>query len=107
LAAIKDACFPLLDEDNKIDYKEKSKNKLPLVKMPISCTVWMIGETLLVDPTPEEEMAADARLSIVILEDGKICAMQKGGSMALRTDEIFKMVDIAEEKTQEIRRHFK
>jgi len=106
LAAIKDANFPVLEGD-KINYKEKGKEKLPLTKMPISCTVWMIGEKFLVDPTQEEELASDARLSIVILENGKICAMQKGGSMALRAEEIFKMIDIAEEKTKEIRRYFK
>jgi hypothetical protein len=33
--------------------------------------------------------------------------MQKGGSEALKPEEIFKMVDIAEEKTNEVRRHFK
>ncbi len=106
LAAIKDAHFPVLDGD-VINLKEKGKEKLPLTKMPISCTVWMIGNEFLVDPLQEEELAADARMSIVFLEEGKICAMQKGGSMALRSEEIFRMIDIAEEKTKEVRRYFK
>lgn len=107
LAAIKDAHFPVLNEDDKINYKEKGKEKLPLTKLPISCTVWKIGKEFLVDPLQEEEAAADARMSIVFMEDGRICAMQKGGSVALKTEDISTMVDIAEEKTKEIRRHFK
>jgi exosome complex component RRP42 len=106
LAAIKDASFPIL-EDGKIDYKTKGKEKLPLTKLPISCTVWKVGNEFIVDPLHEEEEAADARISIVFMDDGRICAMQKGGSEALKPEEIFKMVDIAEEKTNEVRRHFK
>lgn len=106
LAAVKDAYFPALEE-NKIDYKEKGKQKLPLTKLPISCTVWKVGKSFLVDPLQEEEYASDARMSIVFMDDGRICAMQKGGVVALKSEEIFKMIDIAEEKTKEIRRHFK
>lgn len=107
LAALRDAVFPKLSEDFKIDYYEKTKTKLPLTQLPIACTVWKIGNKLLIDPSAEEESASKARLSVVFTEKGEICAMQKGGSSPLSEEDISKMVDIAEEKTKELRRHFK
>ncbi len=107
LAALRDAVFPKLDENNKIDYSQKTKTKIPLGKLPLACTVWRVNNELLVDPTIEEELASNARLSTVFTEDGKICAMQKGGDSPLTSEEVAAIVDIAEKKTQELRRHFK
>lgn len=107
LAAIQDACLPDFDENYKMDYSKKTKNKLPLTQLSVGCTVWKVGEQLLVDPLQEEEIAANARLSIVFTEKGEICAMQKGGESPLTSEQIMKMVDIAEEKSKELRRHFK
>ena len=107
LAAIRDASFPKLDENMKIDYAQKTKTKVPLTKLPISCTVWRVNNELLVDLTVEEELASNARLSVVFTDDGKICAMQKGGDSPFTSEEISHVLDIAEKKTQELRRHFK
>lgn len=106
LAALRDAVFPKLDGD-KIDYSMKTKTKLPLSKLPISCTVWKVNNEFLVDPTLEEEMASNARLSVVYTEEGKICAMQKGGDSPLTGEEIAHILDLAEAKSKELRRHFK
>lgn len=107
LAALRDAVYPKLDENYKIDYYEKTKTKLPLTQLPVACTVWKVGNQLLVDPLEEEEEFSKARLSVVFTEKGEICAMQKGGSSPLTEEEVLKMVDIAEEKSKELRRHFK
>jgi len=104
LAAIKDAKFPTLLEDYKVDYKTKTENPLPLEKEPIECTVWKIGDQLIVDPIRAEELAADARLTVAITEDGKIAAMQKGGEKPLKEEEVLKIIDIAAEKTSELRK---
>jgi len=106
LAALRDATFPKLDGD-KIDYSQKTKNKLPLTKLPIACTVWKVENQFLVDPLLEEEQASNARISIVFTEEGKICAMQKGGDSPLMSEEIAQAVELAEAKTHELRRHFK
>jgi exosome complex component RRP42 len=107
LAALKDAFLPRFDENYKIDYSEKTKNKLPLTQLSVGCTVWKVGDKLLVDPLQEEELAANARLSVVFTEKGEICAMQKGGECPLFSDEIINMIDLAEIKSKELRRHFK
>lgn len=107
LAALRDAVFPKLDGNNKIDYSTKTKSKIPLTKLPISCTVWRVHNEFLVDPTLEEELASNARLSVVYTDDGNICAMQKGGDSPLTSEEISTILDIVEEKSKELRRHFK
>ncbi len=106
LAALKSTRFPKYDEKNeRIIYEERTSKKLPLEKnTPIECTVIKVGDTFLVDPTNEEEEVMDARLTIGILEDKKICAMQKGGDNSLSIEEILKMVDIAAKKIDHIRK---
>jgi len=107
LAALQDAKFPKLDENNKIDYKQKTDKKIPLANQPLSCTVSKIGENLLVDLDEVEEKFIDARLTIGVLEDGTLCALQKGGDTALDVKDIEKMVDLAIKKTKELRKALK
>ncbi len=107
MAAIKDAKFPKLDKGGKIDYKNRTEEELPLTKTPISCTVWKLGDKYLVDPLVDEELAADARLSIVFTEKGKICAMQKGKDSEITGKDLKAMVELAEIKQQELRKYLK
>lgn len=103
LAALQDAVFPYSD-GTQIDYRKKTEDKLPLKKLPLPVTVYKIGGTLVVDPTPEEELAFDARLTVTTTEDGKLCALQKGGDEPLTADEINKMVETGIEKGNELRK---
>src|SRR3989338_1249029 len=104
IAALKNAKFPKV-EDDKISYGHLTNQSLPLEQLPISCTVLKIGDSFLVDPLNSEEGQMDARLTIGCLEDGNICALQKGGNAGLTIQDVEKMVEIAQEKTQELRRH--
>lgn len=107
LAALKDAKFPEYDEKNdKIDYEKKTK-KLVLKELPVPVTVLKIGDKLLVDPVSDEEESIDARLTVATTEDGKVCAIQKGGDVALKSEDIEKMVDISIKKGKELRKLIK
>ncbi len=103
IAALKDAKFPKADKEYKIDYKEKTKEKLQLLKEPVEVTVLKIGDYFLVDPTPEEEKACDARLTVASLDNNELCALQKGGDEPLSIEEISKMIDLALRKAKEYR----
>lgn len=103
LAALRDVKFPKLDGD-QVDYQEKTNEKLELANQPIAVTVIKIGDNFMVDPISEEEKAIDARLTVATLEDGTLCAMQKGGDVPLTTEDITKMIDIAIEKGKELRK---
>ncbi|MBW2968577.1 exosome complex protein Rrp42 [Candidatus Woesearchaeota archaeon] len=104
ITALKNAVFPKLTEEGIINYDEKTKEKLPLQKEPIEVTVLKIGEFFIVDPLPEEEEQLDARLTVAITADNKICAVQKGGSEPLSITEIDTMVGIAQDKSKELRK---
>ena len=107
LAALKDAKFPEYDEKNdKIDYEKKTK-KLVLKELPVPVTVLKIGDKLIVDPVSDEEESIDARLTVATTEDGRVCAIQKGGDVALTSDDIEKMVDIGIKKGKELRKLIK
>lgn len=101
-AALQNAVFPKYDGE-KVDYKDKTSKKVPLNNIPLSITVCKIGNKFIVDPTTDEEKAIDARLTVATIEDGSLCAMQKGGDAALTEEDISKMVDIGIEKGKELR----
>lgn len=105
VAAIRDAKFPTL-VDGKPDYKKLSKEGLPLVEknIPVEVTVGKIGDNLLVDMTYEEEKLLDARLTMGVLADGNICAIQKGGDASLTEKEVLEMTDLILKKAKELRK---
>lgn len=104
LAAIKDTKFPAIDDTYTIDYKKHTDERVPLRAEPIEVTVCKIGDNLLIDPSTEEEKSIDARLTVAVTEDDHICALQKGGNNGLTPDEIMEMVQIAIEKSKELRK---
>ena len=104
VAALQDTRLPKFDGE-KIDYKEKTKEKLPLSKIPVSVTVYKIGDKFITDPSTEEEKAIDARLTVASLKDNNICAMQKGEECALTIEDVSNMIDIAVEKGKELRKY--
>lgn len=103
LAALQDAVFPARDGE-AIDYKNKTDEKLPLSLAPLNITVFKYGDHLIVDPTSEEMKIYDVRLSVGVLENGKLCSLQKGGDEALTEDEFFKMIELAQKKAEEVRK---
>jgi exosome complex component RRP42 len=102
LIAVKDASFPDY-KDGAVDYHKKTSRKLILKRLPVPVTVYKIGSSLLVDPTKEEEAAMDSRLTVTSTEDGRLCALQKGGEGELSVEDIEKMVSLAIEKGKELR----
>lgn len=104
LAALKDTKFPAFEND-KVDYKTKTDKSLKLEKIPIAVTVIKIGDKFIVDPDIEEERAIDARLTVSSIENGTLCALQKGGDAPLTQEEIDQMLDIGIEKAKELRKY--
>jgi len=88
--------------DGKI-VRNEFERKLPVEHKPITVSVCKVGNKYILDPLLEEENILDAKLSVAIREDEKICALQKQGSKGIDFEEIEKMVDLAVEKSKEIR----
>jgi len=77
---------------------------LPIRNHPIAVTFAKINDKLILDPWLEEEQVMDARLTMTLDKDGKICAIQKGGYGYLTTQQISEAAKIAREKTEELRK---
>ncbi|MFO7872257.1 MAG: exosome complex protein Rrp42 [Candidatus Undinarchaeales archaeon] len=81
--------------------------KLPIKKKPIANTFAKINDHIILDPVKEEEEVLDARLTIAIEDNNKVCAMQKGGSGYWMKDEVLECVDVAVDTTKELRKLLK
>jgi exosome complex component RRP42 len=97
MAALKSAVVPAKRAGKGDDFP------LPVTHEPISVTAVKIGEHILVDPTYDEEIVADARLTVATNEKGDLCAMQKGGEGSFTVDEVFKMVEQSKRLGAEVR----
>lgn len=105
VAALTEARMPKY-EDGAVKYSELTKDKLPLSlkELPVTVTVYKIGQHLIVDPIPEEESVADARLTAAFMADDNLVALQKGGEHPLSPEEIDAMVALAQAKSRELRK---
>lgn len=88
--------------DGKVTYKSK-QTPLPVNNYPVAVTCAKIDEGLVLDPILEEEQVMSARLTVTSDKDGRICAMQKGGTGELSPTEVRAAVKMAQEKASEIR----
>lgn len=81
--------------------------EFPIQKRPVAVTVSRINDKLMVDPCLDEESVMDARLTITTTEDGKICAMQKGGIGYFSREQLEQAYQLARVKANELREHFR
>jgi len=96
VAALKMTRLPELDEDNKVKYGEFTDTPLPLTEnTPFTMTFYKIGDKLLIDPTRDEQDAADSRLTLGIAKVGKeyiISSAQKGEITPLSGDDLKEII---------------
>ena len=95
-AVIPAASFDELEKDFKVETNET----------PISITVVKIGDSILVDPSLDEEKVSSARLTISTDSKGNVRAMQKGFAGRFTSEEIDSIVELAIRKGEEIRKQF-
>jgi exosome complex component RRP42 len=103
IAAIRSTVYPEV-VDGKINYEKKTQEKIPMTKIPMSITVLKVGTYFIVDPTTDEEEYYDARLTVGCIDDGTICSMQKGGNGPITLKDVERMVELAVEKANELRK---
>ncbi len=61
---------------------------LEVQHVPIECTFVRLGDSIVVDPTFDEERAAQGRITIATDETGRVVAMQKGLIGAFSPDDV-------------------
>ncbi|RLF46951.1 MAG: RNA-binding protein [Thermoplasmata archaeon] len=98
LAALLNTTVPASRFDMGDDFK------LEVERYPISMTFAKIENSIVVDPSLDEDNIADARLTVSIDEENRIRAMQKGLSGGFTVDEVKKIINTAMELAPKIRK---
>ncbi|MBI2078645.1 MAG: exosome complex protein Rrp42 [Euryarchaeota archaeon] len=91
-------------------YKIEGKTEdepLPLSEPPISTTTVKIGKSLFSDPSLDEDLCLDARLTVACDQEGNIRAMQKGGYGSLSVDEVKSIINLSRTNGARIRQLLK
>jgi len=103
IAALKNSRIPEYNsETGKPKYGEWTDKKISLAKeIPISLTVHKIGNSLVIDPTKEEEDISETRVTVCI-SDGIVYSMQKGNAKELTIEEFNKVLDLVENTESEL-----
>ena len=107
VAALKSATFPGIDDQGKADYKNRTKDKLPLSDeiVPISFTFYKIEDKILLDPTREESEACDTKVTWGISKwNGQymLNSCQKGWETPFNSSEVKQMMKALPEKYEEV-----
>lgn len=111
VVALKIAKMPQLDKEGKVDYTVK-KGVLPLSKdiFPISLSFFKLGNSIILDPTLEEEEACEARINFGVSKWNKqhmINSCQKIGIATFNQGEIKEIMNLIQKKFDELNEKLK
>ncbi|MEM1941837.1 MAG: exosome complex protein Rrp42 [Candidatus Nitrosocaldus sp.] len=107
VAALLTARIPKYDvQDDKL-VKSEETIPLPINTVPVSVTMAKIGNSIIVDPTAEEEACMEARITIATDEYGRVCAIQKGGSGTFSLEQLSEVAALAISIGNEVREKIK
>jgi exosome complex component RRP42 len=103
VSALLTATMPKFVMEGDVVKNTGEKMPVPVAKVPVSLTMASISNTLIADPTSEEEAVMDARITLTTDDEGHICAGQKGEPGALTPEQILMAADWALTRGKEIR----
>jgi exosome complex component RRP42 len=89
-------------EDGKVVDTGKIQDP-PLTTIPVSITQVRIGDTIISDPTAEEEACMNARITITTNSNGDYAAIQKGFTGGFTREQIKKAAETARIKGEQVR----
>ncbi len=104
-AALLDTRFPEMKLEDDELVPTGNELTLPIKNIALESTVAKIGEYLVIDPVLKEEMVQDCRLTMAIDIHDNFTAMQKGGgSGPISLEEIERSMDMALERSKDLRK---
>ncbi|HUI00892.1 MAG TPA: exosome complex protein Rrp42 [Nitrososphaerales archaeon] len=107
VAALLTAKMPKFVLDGDVVKDTGERLPLPVHKIPVSVTIANINNTLVLDPTEEEEAVMDARITLDTEDGGNICAGQKGEPGSFTPEQILTAAEWSIAKGREIRQKIK
>ncbi|RLG81527.1 MAG: exosome complex component Rrp42 [Thermoprotei archaeon] len=89
-------------EDNIIINREQKEKPLPLNLNVVTITIGVFEENLLVDPSLDEELIIDSRITFAVDENGRIVGLQKTGMKGIKQETFEAALDLALRKAKEL-----
>ncbi|MGB9703446.1 MAG: exosome complex protein Rrp42 [Candidatus Micrarchaeia archaeon] len=105
MQAILDTKIPKYEDGEII--RDEFVGKLPSKRVAVSTTFGKINKKIFIDPSLNEELALDSRITISTTNDHLICAIQKGLKGSFSIKEVEFLIDKAFEKGDELRKLLK
>jgi exosome complex component RRP42 len=103
VSALMSCKLPVFEiQDNKVIDTGMIK-PTPVTTIPVSITAARIGDSIILDPTAEEEACMDARITITTNSDNNFTAVQKGATGTFTTEQVKSILDTARSKGEEVR----
>ena len=112
VAALRKAKIPGIDENGNPDYKHRTDKSLPLSEeiSPLVFSFFKLGDSLILDPTREEQEACESRTTFGISKwNGQfmINSGQKIGTKPVSREELEKISEVLKEKYEEVEKKLK
>jgi exosome complex component RRP42 len=107
VAALSTAKIPILEMKDGVVIDTGKTKEPPITTLPISITTVRLGESLIIDPTSEEEACMDSRITVTTNSDKFFTAIQKGSSGFFALEQIKNATETAKVKGEELRRKIK
>ncbi|MET1101412.1 MAG: exosome complex protein Rrp42 [Pyrodictiaceae archaeon] len=98
MAALMTTRLPRLTKKNENEYeinRSEFDAILPINHKVVTVSIAKLSNKLLVDPTYEEELSMDLKLTIAVADNGLLAGMQKIGMGYLTEDELEKAINMA------------
>ena len=86
VSALMNSKLPVFEIRDRKAVDTGEKQNPPLTTVPVSITAVRIGESVILDPTAEEEACMDARITITTNSDQNFAAVQKGSTGAFTVE---------------------
>ncbi len=103
VSALMNSKLPVFEIRDRKAVDTGEKQNPPLTTVPVSITAVRIGESVILDPTAEEEACMDARITITTNSDQNFAAVQKGSTGAFTVEQLKRAAPTARIKGEEIR----
>jgi exosome complex component RRP42 len=103
VSALMNSKLPVFEIRDRKAVDTGEKQNPPLTTVPVSITAVRRGESVILDPTAEEEASMDARITITTNSDQNLAAVQKGSTGAFTVEQLKRAAATARIKGEEIR----
>lgn len=103
VSALLDSKLPVFEIRDRKVVDTGEKQNPPITTLPVSITAVRIGDSIILDPTAEEEACMESRITITTNSDHNLAAIQKGSTGAFTVEQLKRAAATARIKGEEIR----